>query len=76
MMKDFEKIYLTPKERVKSIKSALDWLSLTVIPVHHENGNWVEEQHPFWSRYECFLSGVDTAIRGYMWSWKLEGQKK
>jgi len=63
----FIKKRITLMQRLKWLKHAIEWLPLTVIPIHDNDDKWRLESFPFTDRFMCFWAGVETAIYGYVY---------
>jgi len=67
-MKKFVKKKLSTLERLRWLKSAVEWLSQTYLPCYdHDRLEWTIEPFPLTERFECFLSCLETAILGYVY---------
>lgn len=70
-MEGFEKVKLNPIQRLHHFMDGFHWLALTVIwCCDNDTGTATMQQYPFEDRWNCFISCVDTALRGYVWRLK------
>ena len=70
----FVKEKITVKNRLRYLKTGIEYLATSCIPVHDgETDKWSEEHFPVIVRWDYFFSCVVTAIIGYVYRWKKNG---
>jgi len=73
-MENFVKRKLTILDRLRYVKGAIQWLPLTAIPSRFENEDWRIVPFSFRDRWDCFWAGFETALLGYDYLYKKEGE--
>lgn len=54
--------------RLRFLKNGIEWLPLTYIDSYdHESKKWHVVRLDWIERFDCFVSGLDTAICGYVY---------
>lgn len=68
---NWEKRYLTLRQRLVALKDSFDWLTMRDIDSYdYETKKWTIEKIHSRDRLECFLSGIQTFLIGYVWRYR------
>jgi len=69
----FIKINLTKRERLRHLKTAIEYLLQNKIDTYnHDTKTWYREFFDLRDRFDCFLSCLETFALGYVWRVEFE----
>ena len=67
----FIKQPLSILERLRWVRSSLDWLTIVWIDSYdHDDEKWYVRYFPFSERFKTFWAGFETALLGYCYGMK------